>query len=199
MLIDRLLNKFYSFIVRYKFRKNHVICKSFGLVGMPIIDIRGDGVLRCDGSLFMVNTAKRSTLGINRRCKLTVYNRATLHVKGRVAMSNTVIIATKHVEIGNNVMIGGGATIIDCDFHSVNYKDWFSDKDEENMISKPVIIGNNVLIGMNSIILKGVSIGDGSIIGAGSVVATNIPENEIWGGNPAKFIKRNDNGCSCNI
>ena len=104
-------------------------------------------------------------------------------------MSNTVIVATRLVEIGNNVMIGGGATIVDCDFHSMDYNHWFSGKDEENMVSRPVIIGNNVFIGTNATILKGVSIGDGAVIGAGAVVTRNIPKNEIWGGNPARFIK----------
>lgn len=52
-----------------------------------------------------------------------------------------------------------------------------------------VKIGNNVFIGVNSIILMDKTIGDNVIIGAGSVVANNIPSNEVWGGNPAHFIK----------
>lgn len=45
-------------------------------------------------------------------------------------------------------------------------------------------------MGAHTIILKGVHIGKGAVIGAGSVVTKNIPENEIWAGNPAKFIKK---------
>ena len=52
-----------------------------------------------------------------------------------------------------------------------------------------VKIGNKVFIGVNSIILMGRTIGDNVIIGAGSVVANNIPSNEVWGGNPAHFLK----------
>jgi acetyltransferase-like isoleucine patch superfamily enzyme len=52
-----------------------------------------------------------------------------------------------------------------------------------------VIIGNNCWIGMNSIILKGVKIGDNSIIGAGSVVTTNVPDNSLAVGSPAKVVK----------
>ena len=52
-----------------------------------------------------------------------------------------------------------------------------------------MIIKDNVFIGARCLILKGVVVGENSIIGAGSVVTKNIPDNEIWAGNPAKFIK----------
>ena len=52
-----------------------------------------------------------------------------------------------------------------------------------------VKIGNNVFIGTRTIILGGTTIGDNSIIGAGSVVKGKIPPNEIWVGNPARFLK----------
>ena len=86
-------------------------------------------------------------------------------------------------------MIGGGTTIVDSDFHSMNPNDWHTPNDELNMLSKDVVIGDNVFIGMNVIILKGVHIGNNVIIAAGSVVSQNIPDNQVWGGNPATFIK----------
>ncbi|MFP3338962.1 DapH/DapD/GlmU-related protein, partial [Micrococcus sp. SIMBA_131] len=56
-----------------------------------------------------------------------------------------------------------------------------------NIIGK-ITIGNNVFIGMNAIILHGVTIGDNCIIAAGSIVTKSFPENSIVGGNPAKLI-----------
>ena len=50
-------------------------------------------------------------------------------------------------------------------------------------------IGNFVFIGARTIICSDVEIGDNSIIGAGSIVTKNVPPNQIWAGNPAKFIK----------
>lgn len=55
--------------------------------------------------------------------------------------------------------------------------------------TKPVLLKRGCFIGANSIILKGCTIGENSIVGAGSVVSKDIPDNEIWAGNPARFIK----------
>ena len=53
-------------------------------------------------------------------------------------------------------------------------------------------IKDDVFIGAYSFVLKGVTIGNNSIIGACSVVTKNVPDNEIWAGNPAKFIRKNN-------
>lgn len=69
-----------------------------------------------------------------------------------------------------------------------------SAKDKELTIRKKIQIGNNVFIGAYTTILKGVTIGDNFIVGACSIVARDIPENEIWAGNPVKLIRKiNDN------
>jgi len=59
-----------------------------------------------------------------------------------------------------------------------------------NRIDKEIIIDDDVLVGANTIILKGVHIGARSVIGAGSVVTKDIPEDSIVAGNPAKVIKK---------
>ena len=53
-----------------------------------------------------------------------------------------------------------------------------------------VKIGSGCFIGVNTIITNSVTIGDNSVIGAGSIVTKDIPEGEVWAGNPAKFIKK---------
>jgi len=64
-----------------------------------------------------------------------------------------------------------------------------SKDDMKNRVKKPVVVKDNAFIGARSIILKGVTIGNNSIVGAGSVVTKSIPDNEIWAGNPARFIR----------
>lgn len=56
----------------------------------------------------------------------------------------------------------------------------------------PPVIGDDVWIGVNVVILRGVRIGDGAVIAAGAVVAKDVPENEIWGGVPARFIRKRE-------
>ena len=51
-------------------------------------------------------------------------------------------------------------------------------------------IGKNVYIGCNTVVCKPVTIGENSIIGAGSIITKDIPANEIWAGNPARFIRK---------
>jgi acetyltransferase-like isoleucine patch superfamily enzyme len=86
-------------------------------------------------------------------------------------------------------MIGGGSKIYDTDFHSLSYIDRKSSF-ESNVLSKEIYIDDNVFIGAGSIILKGVRIGKNSVVGAGSVVRKNIPDNEVWFGNPAQFVRK---------
>ena len=65
-------------------------------------------------------------------------------------------------------------------------------QDIKNTKKAPVIINDNVFIGAHSTILKGVTVGENSIVGACSVVSRDIPKNEIWAGNPARFIRKID-------
>lgn len=91
------------------------------------------------------------------------------------------------IRIGNNVKIGANCYITDSDFHCIE-----PDKRNASCFErdKPVIIEDNVWIGLNCIILKGVTIGENSIIGAGSVVTKNVDPDSIYAGNPAHFIRK---------
>lgn len=123
--------------------------------------------------------------------KIIVYDGATLIIGNNVGISSSSITVSQEIRIGNNVNIGSGSTIMDTNFHSLDSsvrKD--RSQDTQNAISKPIRICDNSFIGTRCIILKGVTIGVNSIVAAGSVVVKDIPDNEVWGGNPAKFIKK---------
>lgn len=103
------------------------------------------------------------------------------------------------VTIGNNVLISHSCTIMDSDTHSTDYIERHRDvvasqagspRDEFNRLKvKNVTIGNDVWIGCNSIILKGITIGDRSIIAAGSVVNKDVPSDVIFANGEFKEIK----------
>jgi len=94
---------------------------------------------------------------------------------------NIYIEANNGIRLGSNVGIGSGAKILSS-IHS-HYDHSKHDK------NTPIIIGNNVFIGSNSVVLPGVKIGDNVVIGAGSIVVKDIPSNSIAVGNPCKVIK----------
>lgn len=115
-------------------------------------------------------------------------------------------ISHNSIEIGNNVTIAWGGTVYDHDSHSLNYLDRRKDIDDElddirndrnfilnkdwsNVNCKPIKICDDAWIGMNVIILKGVTIGEGAIVGAGSVVTKDVPAWAVVAGNPAKVVK----------
>lgn len=122
---------------------------------------------------------------------ICVENGAKLRIGDNCAMSSPRVWTHQEIVIGNNVMLGGNVTIVDSDCHSLNYE-YRRDivKDQQYKKNKPVCIENDVFIGMNVIILKGVTIGARSIIGAGSVVTKSIPADCLAAGNPAIIIKK---------
>lgn len=189
----RIIRKFSKKITDFLFFINKVEFEKYVTIGVPILDISSECTVKFGSELIMINLPQYATLGKSNKCKFVVLKNARLLIGNKVGMSNVVIVATKSIQIGNNVMIGGGVTIVDSDFHSLNPAHWHTSEDEKHMASSPVIIEDNVFIGMDSIILKGITIGENSIVAAGSVVTKSIPENEIWGGNPAIFIKNNKN------
>jgi acetyltransferase-like isoleucine patch superfamily enzyme len=177
-------------ICSFIFYTNGVRFSSFKNNGYPKINV-GLGGKCYIGKNFKSNNREMSNpIGRFNRCSLIVGKKGSLIIGDNVGMSSTAIVCYNRIEIGNNVNLGGNVVIYDTDFHSINPQDrLYRKKDVENTKTKPVKVGNNVFIGAHSTILKGVTIGDNSVVGACSVVTRSIPNNEIWAGNPAKFIR----------
>jgi acetyltransferase-like isoleucine patch superfamily enzyme len=125
---------------------------------------------------------------------------AKLEINNNVYIGDDSIIScAEKIIIGQNTLISSGVKIFDNNSHPINsiqrQRDWeiILGKIKEsrtNVKSSPIIIGENVWIGLDSFIMKGVNIGNNSIIAAGSVVVTDVPENTIFAGNPAIEIKK---------
>lgn len=167
-----------------------VIDTGFKSRGIPCVDISLGGSFII-GKNFRMNNGKRyNKIGRPQQCFFIVGKKGKLNIGNNVGISQTALICEKSISIGDYVKIGGNVVIYDTNFHTLDsYLRTESISDICNTIRQNVIIGNNVFIGAHSTILKGVTIGNNSIIGACSVVTKDVPMNEIWGGNPAKFIR----------
>ena len=172
--------------------KGYNVSYGRGLIsnGLPKIKTFPRSKFHIGKNFYMNNGKNFNMIGRQQQCYFVVLNDAHLQIGNNVGMSSTAIFCTLKITIGDYVKFGGNTCIYDTDFHSLDYLHRQSrSTDLANAKSKEVCLGNNVFIGAHSTILKGVNIGDNSIIGACSVVTKSIPSNEIWAGNPAKFIK----------
>ncbi len=136
--------------------------------------------------------AKNLTLGYS--CRFDLPGKIkTLSIGENCEFGDNVhIVASKHVVIGDNVLMAARVFISDTShgiYSGKNSDSPLTPPNHRKLAYKPVVIGNNVWIGENVVILPGVCIGDGSIIGANSVVTKDVSDNSIACGIPAKQVK----------
>nr|WP_102796337.1 DapH/DapD/GlmU-related protein [Bowmanella denitrificans] len=121
-------------------------------------------------------------VGLKQPCMLSVFAGAQLQIGEHCGFSGTVISCHQDIRLGDRVLCGANVTICDSDHHPV---DAMKRANGEKGLSRPVTIGNDVWLGMNVVVLKGVTIGDNAVIAANSVVTRDIPPNVVAGGCPA--------------
>jgi acetyltransferase-like isoleucine patch superfamily enzyme len=109
-----------------------------------------------------------------------------------------VFMGADRIELGRRVVVSYNVTIADCDFHprdpDLRRQDAVANAPEGDrsgrpvFVTRPVVIGDDVWIGIGAIVLKGVSVGRGARVGAGSVVTRDVPEGATVAGNPARIV-----------
>ncbi len=190
-LIKKCINSLYKIYNRVKLS---ILGVHYGsglcIHGHICIDKKNNASVELGDNVYISSGRHMNPLSRNIEASFRIEENAVLEIGNNVGLSSVVLWCHEHIKIGNNVNIGGNTILLDSDCHSLNYldrRDIYIDL--QNKSNSPIEIGNDVLIGMNCMILKGVRIGDKSIIGAGSVVTRDIPSDCVAAGNPAVVIK----------
>lgn len=116
-------------------------------------------------------------------------------------LNGALIMADERIEIGRHVLVSWNVGIADSDFHPIDAAQrridtmalapFYKDRPPRPPLkTAPVIIEDNVWIGMNAVILKGVTIGENSVVAAGAVVSKSVPANVVVAGNPAVIVRQ---------
>lgn len=135
-----------------------------------------------------------SDVEIDDRVRFFIWSPGGVHGSGAVCINigdncfvgfGVQFLIGLNLRVGRNVLIGPGVIFVDND-HGFSTRSIPIGK--QLGILAPIVVGDDVWIGANAVILKGVEVGTGAIIAAGAVVRHSVPEYEIWGGVPARKI-----------
>jgi acetyltransferase-like isoleucine patch superfamily enzyme len=165
------------------------IGKGNKVVGNVYFGRRPGSIIQIGGNFNSVNNYKISFFNyapctrfktFSSKSKIIIGN--NVHVNSSSILCNSTMIV-----IGDNTLIAPNCILSDSNFHNISAVKRHGRCDKSD---KPIIIKENVWIGMNTIVLKGVVIGKNSVISANSLVIADVKPNSMYAGNPAKFIKK---------
>lgn len=147
----------------------------------PLADVQSENI--GDGTMIWQFCVVLKEAKIGKNCNINC----------QVLIENKAVIGN-NVTIKPGVQIWDGITLEDQVFVGPNVtftNDLFPKSKNTHFELKKTLVKKGASIGANATILAGISIGENALVGAGSVVTKDIPDNEIWVGNPAKFLKKN--------
>ncbi|MES2838448.1 MAG: acyltransferase [Bacteroidota bacterium] len=202
-MLAKIFNKINTYFIaksineKNRVKLNHIKIKENSTIDINKIHIRNP-----------IDNKEYLSIGENSLIESTIIfeiESGKISIGDRCYIGQSTLISINEIEIENDVMVSWGCTIADNDAHSINSKErandvleWKKGIDENkigkyknwlNVKNKKILIKKNAWIGFNSIILKGVTIGEGAIVAAGSVVTKDVADYTVVAGNPAKFVK----------
>lgn len=158
------------------------------LYGMPILQVHREAAVTLGARLCLRSSVRSNPLAPAHPVVISARRPdVVLSIGDDFGMTGGVIVAEQQVTIGHRVLVGANTTIADTDFHPLDAA--ARRADPLAGATAPIIIEDDVFIGMNCLILKGAHLGAGCVIGAGSVVTGHIPPGVIAAGSPAKVIR----------
>jgi acetyltransferase-like isoleucine patch superfamily enzyme len=133
------------------------------------------------------------------RTALSVEPEGTLEIGDHCYLANASLVCSRHIALGARVMLAGGVTIADSDFHPLAPAARLADtvalspagdrRRRPRVEARPVVIEDDVWIGYNATVLKGVRVGAGAVIAPGALVVRDVPAGAYVAGNPARPVE----------
>jgi len=168
------------------------------------VQVGRNSVLTADYAFKRFRARQDKALTVGDHCTMdgvhfALGEKAVLSIGNHCYFTNAVLLCELNIQIGSYVVIGWNATIADSDFHPLEPAARIADavacsplgkgRPRPPIAMEPVIIEDDVWIGPNATILKGVRIGEGAWIEAGSLVTRNVPAGARILGNPAQVVE----------
>jgi acetyltransferase-like isoleucine patch superfamily enzyme len=133
------------------------------------------------------------------RTALSVEPEGIIEIGDHCYLANASLVCSGRITLGARVLLAGGVTIADSDFHPLAPAARLADtvalspvgerRRRPPVESRPVVIGDDVWIGYNATVLKGVRVGDGAVIAPGAMVVRDVPPGAYVAGNPARPVE----------
>src|SRR5262245_56499188 len=133
------------------------------------------------------------------RTSLAADEEAVIEIGDYCYLANASLVCSARISIGSYVMIAGGVTIADSDFHPMGPAGRIADTIALSLRGdrarrppidvRPVVIEDDVWIGWNATILKGVRVGQGAVVAPGALVNRDVPAGAHVAGNPARAVE----------
>ncbi len=198
-MITRIVSKLLTKLTNLYYKK--VLVATKGLDAVHCVAIKGKPIIQISKNAKVV-LGKNVTLN----SRNYGYHHANMHspvklmadrehaiikIGDNTRINGACLHAYNRIEIGKNCLIAANVQILDASGHELSFEDP-SDRINTSSEGKPILIEENVWIGLNAIILSGVRIGKGSVIGANTVVSKDVPPMVVFAGNPGKVVKKVD-------
>lgn len=184
-----LINRIVGLFLKLIYSRSIVGIKNCKITGIPIIIKVKGAEIRLAKNVSINSDQKLYHLNMHSVVKLMADTpNSKIYIGSNTRINGACIHAQNRIEIGENCLIASNVQIMDSNGHELSFNN-VENRINTRDIPEEVIIGDNVWIGANSIVLPGVHIGNGSVIAAGSVVVKDVPPMSLYGGNPARLIK----------
>ena len=186
-------------VASYWYLRWHGVETGFGFVtlhGYPVIHRSPGSTIKLGRGTVLTSRNGENKAGVWGPVVLsTLTAHARIELVGQNGVSGSAICAASRIFLGSHSIVGVGCRLYDTDFHPVNaaLRRTVTREDDPTIRTAPITVGEDVWIGANSLVLKGVTIGDAAIVAAGAVVTREVGTGEVVGGNPAHLLRARPN------